>query len=267
MPASYLYVPGDRPERYNKALTSGAHAVIVDLEDAVAVPKKDYARASVIENLPHRAERSVEVWVRVNVGSRGLEDVRAIATHPGLTGIVVPKATGESLAEVVPIAALPILALVESAAAMIDLKIIVGMAGVVGLMLGEIDLAGDLGLDPSEDDRELWTFRMQSVAVSAAFGLQPPVGPVLPDLNDLERLRESTIALRRAGFASRQAIHPLQVHAINEEMVPSASQVEQAEALLAHNETVVGGAYLDAAGHMVDAAVVRRARSVLARRR
>src|SRR6476620_1637941 len=97
-PASYLYVPGDRPERFSKALASDADAVIFDLEDAVALPAKAAARDAVVAHLQQPADR-VEQWVRINAGERGIADLDAIADLPGLTGIFVPKATRSALDE------------------------------------------------------------------------------------------------------------------------------------------------------------------------
>ena len=122
-PASFLYVPGDRPERFSKALSSDADAVILDLEDAVALPAKSDALDAVVSHLQQPAG-NVQQWVRINSGERGIADLDAIADLPGLTGIFVPKATRRALDELATIADVPRCALIETAAALLDLPAI-----------------------------------------------------------------------------------------------------------------------------------------------
>lgn len=266
VPTSYLYVPGDRPERFAKALATGAGAVILDLEDAVAVPAKADARAAVVDHLQTPAA-GVEQWVRVNTGDLGRGDLDAVAALPGLTGVFVPKATRASLDELAAVARIARCALIETAAAVLDLPSVAAADGIVALAMGEVDLAAELGIEPSPDERELWPFRMQVVAASAAAGRRAPIGPVSTAVHDPYGLRASTAALRRAGFEARQAIHPGQVRVINEVMAPSTEELETAEALLQLAEAAGGGVCVDEHGHMVDEAVLRKARHTLARRR
>lgn len=266
VPTTYLYVPGDRPERFAKALASGTGAVILDLEDAVALTVKDDARAAVADHLRSPAG-AVEQWVRLNTGDRGRDDLAAVAGLPGLTGVVAPKATAASLAGLREVAEVPRLALIESAASLLELPAIASSADVVALAMGEVDLAADLGIDPSPDERELWPLRMQVVVTSAAHGLRSPIGPVHRALDDDEGLRASTTALRRAGFESRQAIHPAQVATIDEVLSPTADEVAEAEALLRLVDAAGGGVCVDERGRMIDEAVLRSARRTLARRR
>jgi citrate lyase subunit beta/citryl-CoA lyase len=262
---SYLYVPGDRPERFEKALASGAGAVILDLEDAVAVSAKADARAAAVEHL-RRPLGVVEQWVRVNVGDVGRADLDAVAGLPGLTGIFVPKATSASLDALGRVADVPRCALVESAATLLELPSVAGAAGVVALAMGEVDLAADLGIDPSPEERELWPLRMQVVVTSAALGLRAPIGPVHRAIDDHEGLRASTRALRKAGFEARQAIHPSQVATIQDVLVPTDEEVDRARELLRLAAAAGGGVCVDADGRMIDEAVLRSARRVLARR-
>jgi citrate lyase subunit beta/citryl-CoA lyase len=268
LPTSFLYVPGDRPERFDKAAGSGTHAVILDVEDAVALAAKDAARESVVAYLTetHATPAGVEVWVRINAGDRGLEDVRAIAGLPVLTGLVVPKSSGGALAAVRALTDAPLIALVETASAVLDLASIATADGVIGMAMGEVDLAADLGVDPSPDEHELWPFRMLVVATSAAYGLRAPIGPVSTATKDLDGLRTGTEALQRAGFEARQAIHPAQVAVINDVFAPTDVDIKAAEDLLSLLDEG-GGVCVDASGRMVDEAVLRRARRVLSRRR
>jgi citrate lyase subunit beta / citryl-CoA lyase len=259
---SYLYVPGDRPDRFDKAIASGADAVILDLEDAVGLSAKTEARAAVTAHLSSPAG-GVEQWVRINTGELGVEDLDAVAAQSGLAGIVVPKA-GRAVLEAH--AGVTLIALVETAAAIMDVSSL-ATADVVALAIGEVDLAADLGVEPSDDGRELWPFRMQLVAASAAAGMRGPLGPVFTAIGDVDGLRRDTAGLKRAGFGARQAIHPSQVAVINQVFTPTAEEVEHAEALLQLLEHAGGGVCVDESGHMVDEAVVRSARRVLDRHR
>jgi citrate lyase subunit beta / citryl-CoA lyase len=264
-PVSYLYVPGDRPERFSNALASDADAVIFDLEDAVAVPMKDYALEAVVAHLQQPVGK-VEQWVRINTGERGIGDLGALADLPGLTGIFVPKATRATLDELATVADVARCALIETAAALLELPAIAAAHNIAALAMGEVDLAADLGVEPSPNEHELWPLRMQVVVASAAADGQPPIGPVSTDIKDLYGLGHSTEALRRAGFGARQAIHPSQVPVINLAFTPTAKEVERAEALLARAQSD-DGVWVDESGRMVDEAVLRSARRVLARRR
>jgi citrate lyase subunit beta/citryl-CoA lyase len=262
---SYLYVPGDRPERFTKALDSGADAVIFDLEDAVPLDGKDEARASVVGLLSEISGPDTAQWVRINAGSRGLDDTRSVVGLPGLTGILVPKSTPESVAAIVSLAGrVTVGALVESAVGILKMAEIAGSSGVGVIALGEVDMAADLGMIATEDGDELWPVRLSAVVASAAHSLVPPIGPVWLDIRDLGGLRASTELLRRRGFAGRQAIHPSQVGVINEALSPSAEELERAAHVLQLADAAGGGACVDEDGRMVDEAVLRSARRLLA---
>ncbi len=264
-PRSWLYVPGDRPERFAKAVASGADAVIFDLEDAVAVPAKDEARDAVAEALANPLS-PCERWVRINVGDRGLDDLATITEQPGLTGVVVPKASSV-VVEVVAHAlrAHRFVALVESAETVLELPALArSHPDLQGLGLGEVDLAADLGIDATTSGDELWPIRLAAIVASSAAGLAPPIGPVWVAVRDLDGLRASTDELRRRGFGGRQAIHPDQVPVINAAFTPTPDQVDQARALLATADASTTGAWLDENGRMIDEAVLRAARRTVA---
>lgn len=264
MPArSFLYVPGDRYDRLDKALDRAGDAVIADLEDAVAPDRKDAALAGVLEWLSGLDAPRPEIWVRVNSGPRLADELAALAGHR-LAGVLVAKAelaSTQAAAAAVPFAVAP---LVETARGILELAQIAAVPGVSHVGLGEADLAGELGLLPSSDERELWPLRMQAVVASAAAGIAPPTGPVHTAIKDLDGLRESSIALRRAGFGARSAIHPDQVAVIEEAFTPSADEVATARELVAAWDAAGVGVAVDSRGKMIDEAVVRSARRVLA---
>ncbi len=283
LPRSYLYVPGDQPRMLARALDRGADAVIVDLEDAVAHAAKAKARAAVAEWLRSLdSGEEIEIWVRINSGPIGHDDAIAVV-GPRLTGVVVAKT--ESPDELVSLdkvlrpaeaveglvtGTVAVVPLLESAAAVLAASSIARAPRVRRLQLGEADLRADLGLPPRDGDTELLYARSHVVLVSAAGGLTPPVAAVSTDFQDLDRLRASTKDLARLGFVGRACIHPAQVGVVNEVFTPTPDEVDRARALVARFEQAGeshDGVVLDDDGRMVDEAVVRQARRLLARAR
>lgn len=273
---SYLFVPGDRSDMLAKVGRRGADAVIADLEDAVAPARKVAAREIVSAWLGGLAEPGFEVWVRVNPGGM-VDDVEAVFGPP-LTGVMVPKvrstvelvAVGEVLRRLESAAGLPLgnvglLPIVETAQGLEAVHDLAAVPRVRRLMIGEFDLAAELGVDPANEEAFL-PLRMQLVVASAAAGLESPLGPVSPDYRNLESLRAETRRLAGLGFGSRPAIHPAQVAVFNEVLTPGPGEVERARRLIELFETALSqgrGVAIDDEGRMVDEAVVKVARRVL----
>jgi citrate lyase subunit beta / citryl-CoA lyase len=265
-PRSYLYVPGHRPDRFDKALSSGADAVIFDLEDAVPVAAKDGARDDVRAHLAGLAPGGAEAWVRINDGDRGAADLAALAELTALTGVVVPKARPDGLAVLhagAPHVAM--VALIESASAVASVAEIAAADGVRTLAMGEVDLAADLGLGDDVPDAAMWALRMPVVVACAARGRAAPLGPVVRDIDDLERFEAIVRQLRSAGFGAVQAIHPKQVPVIDAVFTPTADELAAMERILQQAEAADGGVFVDDDGRMIDEAVLRSARRLLGR--
>lgn len=261
---SYLYVPGNAPEKLAKACDRGADALIVDLEDAVPHAGKEAARAAVAEWLA-QGPSGPEIWVRVNPGAAGHADARAVV-GPALTGLCVAKT--ESAAEIEALAALlddatELMPLLESGAAVFEARAIARAPRVTRLQLGEVDLAADLGITPGPEGMELLWARSQVVAASAAAGIAPPVAPVSVETRDLVAFRRSTEALARLGFVGRACVHPAQLPVAHEVFTPSAEDLDAARSLIARYEQAATAVFLDEAGRLVDEAVVRLARRVI----
>ncbi|MFG2088905.1 MULTISPECIES: HpcH/HpaI aldolase/citrate lyase family protein [unclassified Spirillospora] len=276
LPRSYLYVPGNAPDKLGKALARGADALIVDLEDAVPPGGKDAARRAVAGWLRSGLRTGgAELWVRVNGGETGEEDVRTLAGIPALTGLVLAKS--EDAAHVAAAAGLLaalgdvttlLMPLLETAGAILDVRDIAGAPRVHRLQIGEVDLAADAGLDPGPDEAELAFARGMTVMASAAAGLHPPVGPVSVITSDAEALARSTDRVRRQGFVGRACIHPAQIPVVHEVFTPSAAEVARAEDVLARYKAAAAagsGVVLDADGRLIDAAVIRTLLTTLAR--
>ena len=268
-PRSYLYVPGDRPDRLAKAFTRGADALIVDLEDAVPVEAKERALQDVLSWLDTVAAAAVPVWVRVNSGERREEEVLRLAAHPRVHGLCLPKT--ESAAEVEdvdrllqragrPIGLAP---LIESAVGVVNVHAIAAAPGVQLLHLGEVDLAADLGLTPGPGGEELLLVRSLIVVASRAARLGAPPAPVSTRVDDPEDFRSSTQALAALGFVGRACIHPRQVAVANHLFDPDPVEQAWARAVLGAAERSGQGAFRADDGTMVDEAVLRRARGIL----
>ena len=265
---SWLYVPGNRPDRFASAATSGADAVVIDLEDAVPATAKDEARQAAAAYAV-TAEAAVALYVRINHPRSpwARDDVTTVAS-PRLAGIRVPKV--EDADEVRTVAGwlhdagapVPLYCLIESALG-VERAYDICRADplVAGLVLGEADLAADLG---TSDDDGLRYARSRCVVAARAAGLPPPVQSVFPNVQDLDGLRTSCEQGRWLGFLGRSAIHPEQVPVINAAYTPSAAEVADARMLLESSQRRDGEAFVLSDGRFVDAAVVEQARRTLA---
>ena len=267
VPRSYLFVPADRPERYAKALASGADAVIVDLEDAVAASAKDGARESLAAWLDGGGETS-GIAVRINdAASAAFDADLELVTRAGVVAVVVPKVErAEDLARVraaAPAAAL--LPLIETAAGIDRVREIAAAPGVQRLAFGSIDLQLDLGIEEGIDGSELLAFRSALVLTSRLAALDAPVDGVSTAIDDAVALDADTRRARRLGFGAKLCIHPRQVPTVNAAFAPSADELAWAERVVAAAATTSGGA-VAVDGRMVDRPVLLRAQTMLARK-
>lgn len=266
-PLTWLYVPGDRPHVIAKALVAGADVVVIDLEDAVAPDRKEYARAVTADLLAE--PQPVPVHVRVNaVGTPwAAADLAALRGLRGLSGLRLPKVTGPS--EVRHVAAsvpFPLYALLESALAVEHAHAIAGAhPSLRGISLGEADLRADLGV---RADSGLDWPRSRVIVAARAAGLPPPPQTVHPDIRDLDGLAASCAHGRALGFLGRAAIHPRQLPVIERAYLPTPAELEHAETVIKAATTDPGAQALPD-GRFIDAAVVAMARRTLslARRR
>jgi citrate lyase subunit beta/citryl-CoA lyase len=261
-PLTWLYVPGDRPPVVARALAAGADVVVIDLEDAVAPDRKDYARTATAELL---SEPQLKVHVRVNAldSPWAADDLRALAPLPGVSGLRLPKVT--SAEEVVAVAektdGLPLYALLETALG-IERAFAVATAhpALHGIALGEADLRADLGV---RDDAGLDWSRSRAIVAARAAGLAPPPQSVHPDIRDLEGLAASCAHGRALGFLGRAAIHPRQLPVIESAFLPTDHELEQAETIVKAAMREEGAQALPD-GQFIDAAVVAAAQRTLA---
>jgi citrate lyase subunit beta/citryl-CoA lyase len=258
MKRSYLFVPGNRPERYAKALAAGAGAVIIDLEDAVAPADKDSARQSLRAWLAP----AHPVLVRINSSdSAWFADDLALAGLPGVAGIILPKAEqAADIARLMQQGAPAVLPLIESALGFHNALELARQPGVLRLLFGSIDFSVDLGI--TEGVEELQYFRSQLVLVSRLAGIQPPVDGVTTTLDDVPRITEDSRRARRNGFGAKLCIHPRQVAHVNAAFAPSLEEAAWAERVLQAVDNTDGAAVaID--GKMVDRPVILQAQAIM----
>lgn len=277
LPRSFLYVPATRPDLFAKGAAGATDAVVLDLEDAVPVPLKQEARAAVRSWLDGGAgSAATQTWVRIDADA--LQADLLAAVHPALRGVFVAKCSSASLAEVsrllderervtgMTVGAVQVVGLVESASALLELATMTSLPRLTTLGVGEADLLADLRMTRSPGSAAaLDALRSQIVVHCAAAGRHAPVAPTSTDFRDLEAFAASSRHMFDLGFRSRTAIHPSQVPVIHEVFTPSTADVSAATDVVARFEAASGGVTTDAAGRLIDAAVVRGALETIAR--
>jgi citrate lyase subunit beta / citryl-CoA lyase len=236
---SALFVPADRPERFDKAWLSGADDVILDLEDAVGLEHKDAARANVEKWLS--ADR--RAWVRINAHdtpwhSRDLELLRC----PWLIGVVLPKAEHLSARVVHTCTTLGkrLIPLIETAVGFQTAAVVAGTPGVERLAFGHLDFQLDLGI--VGDDDALLYFRSQLVLLSRIAGIRAPLDGVTVQVANPPMLETETLRAKRLGFGGKLCIHPRQVETINRVFSPTEQELAWARAVLNAVEASQGAA-------------------------
>ncbi|MEU9025564.1 CoA ester lyase [Actinomadura sp. NPDC048394] len=263
---TWLYVPGDRPDRIGKALNSGADAVILDLEDAVAPDAKDTARRTVASVLAEGRP----AYVRINAPGTpdGTADIGLLASAPGaLAGVRIPKCEDpDLLRRVADALGVPVFPVLESALGVENaLALATAHPLVAGISLGEADLSADLRV--TVGDALAWP-RSRVVVAARAAGLPSPPQSVWTAVRDLDGLRADTAAGHRAGFFGRSVIHPAQIPVVHEACAPDPADVAWARGLMdqltERDGTAGAAAWIDSAGRFVDKAVVERAAWILA---
>jgi citrate lyase subunit beta/citryl-CoA lyase len=256
---SYLYVPANRPDRFDKACAAGADAVILDLEDAVPAAEKAAARAAIAAWLsPARA-----VLVRVNAADTEWFDADlATCDAAGVIGVVLPKA--EKIDD--PVIALcrrkgvALLPIVETAAGMAQATGVAASPCVQRLMFGTIDFQLELGIDGDGD--ELLAFRSQLVLASRLAGIQAPVDGPCTSWDDADLVATNARRVRKLGFGGKLCIHPKQVASVNAVFSPSEVEVEWARKVI-DAAMRSGGAAVAVDGKMIDRPVILKAERLL----
>lgn len=268
---TFLFVPANRPERYAKALASGAGAVIIDLEDAVAPEAKPAARQQLADGFDDlsAAERA-RVLVRINAAGTPwhADDMALVAMLAGLDlgGVLLPKA--EAVADVRQLVTAvgpgcAVLPLIESAAGLAALDVLAACTGVTRLVFGNLDFQSDLGMACGPDEAELQPVRLALVLASRRAGLAAPVDGVTASTGDTAQLQRDAARSRRSGFGAKLCIHPAQVAVVQAALAPTAAELDWAQRVV-EGSRQAGGAVFTLDGRMVDAPVLRLAEYTLA---
>lgn len=276
---SYLYAPGSNPGIVAKALTAGADAVVLDLEDAVAPAEKAEARRQVAWALGNERSSS-DLHVRINRTPQGfdLDDVRAVV-QPGLQALRLPKVETRAhlrgLDEMLirqedaagmPTGSVALYPTVESAVGAVRLaEVVQASARVARVAFGAADFLADIGAI-GDDDLATVHVRSNLVLTSRAAGIGPPIDSVHTRLDDLDGLRDACLRARALGFFGKSVIHPSQLPVVHQAFTPNAGQLnwarEVVRALDEANRRGHGAVAVD--GEFIDAAVVERAKALLA---
>jgi citrate lyase subunit beta / citryl-CoA lyase len=258
---SFLFVPGDRPDRFDKAWQSGADAVIIDLEDAVDSAHKDVARDAAAAWL----SPSRPAYVRINGADtpwfdRDLE----VVGLPGVLGVVLPKA--EQPEQVAQVAARltgegQVLPLVETALSVWYVDALARAPRVERLAFGSVDFQLDTGIGGEHE--ELLYARSRLVLASRVASILPPLDGVTLAFEDQARLRADVARARRLGFGGKLCIHPKQVETINQGFAPTETEQVWARRIL-EAVPASGEGTFRLQGELIDRPVIERARAILA---
>jgi citrate lyase beta subunit len=254
---AFLFVPGDRPERFSKAAAARPKAVIADLEDAVAPERKLFARDAVQAAL----RSGFTGWVRINNvrTNDGMLDLAMLEAQPP-AAVMIPKTRAGDIDNVrAHLPNVAIVALIETISGVVDLEAIACSPGVAALAFGAYDLCAELGALPSPD--VLATYRSQIVFAARRAGVSAIDAPFL-DLEDVEGLAAEAARGVRFGFDGMLAVHPKQIAPIRAAYTPSEEQLAEARAVVA---IAADGGAARYGALMIDAPVVAAARRVIAR--
>ncbi|WP_017198293.1 CoA ester lyase [Arthrobacter sp. M2012083] len=266
--ATALFVPGDRPERFEKAALAGADIVIIDLEDAVAPPAKADALAATVAALRIQ-NRQWRALVRVNaVGSASYEEEiaqlyeLANLSCRGLLGLMVPKAADSpelrELSQRCASLGLAFVPLIESAAGVLDAPALAKVPGVTRLAFGAIDYA--LDIHAGREDRFLDYARSVLVLASRAAGIAAPLDSPATTIKDIGQVEAAARLSYGFGFGGKLCIHPAQVPVVSAAFLPDAEAVRWAQTIVSSAD---GAIQVD--GEMIDRPVIERARLIMAR--
>lgn len=264
-PRTYLFVPGNRPDRFAKALASGADAVVLDLEDAVRPADKGAARDAVADfvRTVSNGERA-RLVVRVNDETTPWFDADVALAVQIAAIIMLPKAEQPAMIARLRSACptILVLPLIETARGVLACESLAAALGVQRLVFGTLDFALDLNLsgDPIGFDYAASRIALASRAAEIA----TPVAGVTAALEDEAQLLADLARARAHGFGAKLCIHPRQIEPIHRALRPTDAELDWARSVIAASETAAGAVQVD--GSMVDQPVLRRAHALLARR-
>lgn len=261
---SALFVPGSRPERFDKALATGADCVIVDFEDAVEEELKAQARENLASYLNGRADARVVVRINAVGHPEHQADLAFCKSCPGVLAVMLPKAESKAQLEAVGLCGKPLWPLIESAQGVLAIGAIASAPGVERLTFGALDLGLDLGLKAGSKaaQKVMDQVRYAILLESVNAGLAKPLDTIFADIADLAGLADMAGEGRDMGFSGMLCIHPDQVGGVNQAYSPTPEELNWARRVVDAAGTQSAGAFrLD--GRMVDAPVIRQAQRLI----
>ena len=265
--SNFLFVPGTRPERFIKALDSGAEGVIIDLEDAVPEEDKKSARDAIRTAWPtFNAEQKKLLVVRTNApGTPFYEADLILAQELDVGCLLIPKSESQDqingVALILPNTA--IIPMIETAIGLDRLREIANANQVIRLALGNLDLQADLGMVCDLQETQLHTARYQIVLASRVAQIAPPIDGVTPSTDDAQRISDDAERAKRLGFGGKLCIHPKQVLIVQNAFMPTEEEVAWAQRVIEADQASKGAAIkLD--GRMIDRPVVLLAQRTIA---
>lgn len=257
---SYLFVPANRPERFEKALATDADAVIIDLEDAVPVELKVSARHELAQWLNDHPE--CQLMIRVNASqTEWFQADIELAKYPNVSAIVLPKTESNvEIDAVLKIRAIDIFPLIETPLGFANVRNIAATKHVVALMFGSIDFQLEMNMNGGY--LELLSFRNEIVLASQLASIQAPVDGVTVDFKDGDLVRLETQQAKNLGFAGKLCIHPNQVNIVNQTFKPTQQEVDWANQVMQTVDAAQGQA-VSLNGNMIDLPVISIAKKIL----
>lgn len=264
---TFLFVPGNRPERFEKALATGSHAVIIDLEDAVPLEEKITTRQALEKSLPellkHHTDRLV---LRINAfGTDFFKDDLAFISKFEIGAIIHPKTESSAQLDLMAASLKPdtsIIPMIETAQGITQIRAIACHPKTLRLTLGNIDLQADLGFTCDDNETELYPVRYEIALATRLAEIASPIDGVSTNIENHDALHRDTLRAKRLGFGAKLCIHPKQVAEVIQCFTPSAAEIDKAKRIVEADKASNGGAVkLD--GRMVDRPVVLLAKKIL----
>ena len=278
---TWLFAPGNHPRKVEKVFTVGADAVVLDLEDAVALEQKAATRDVVVDALKARRKRASHGYIRVNAIDTEFcyGDLYAVI-GPWLDGILLPKVESAGQLKTIDwlmaqlerargmaVGGLDMLPIIETGKGVAAIDDIAGSnTRVRRLSFGAGDFTNDMGMVWTPDENELMHARSAIALASRAAGLEAPIDTVFIDLQDSEHLEKSARTALTLGYRGKLCIHPSQIEPVNAIFTPSAEEIARAQK---HVEAFAaaeaeGSASIQVDGYYVDYPIVEKAQRTLA---
>lgn len=265
---SFLFVPSIYPERFIKALQSGANQIIIDLEDSVEEAKKEVGRKNIADFSSQCVKNNDKFLIRINETQsaefqKDLSLISTIKESNSIAGIVLPKAQNYEDIDILSKFELPIIPIIESALGVENLDDIARHPSVLALSFGSLDMTLDLNLQEGEGKNFILnSIRTQIVLKSVKYNLLSPINGVYPDIKNIDGLKEDLLFAKSMGFGGSLCIHPNQVVPINEVFSPSAQQIVWAKEILSLRKNS-NDIIFNHNGMMVDLPVIKKAEQIL----